>query len=121
MKKPAATKINREGLEFKISDDLSTLIEIFHLSSGGIKQRNYKRIKDASYIAKLNECRGYEEDCKMVDSRDEYFVLRQRDIDNHFTGIVKIVKKTEATVKKWRDVRIKAEDTDWIYYKRERA
>ena len=111
------TIYNQRDLKFDISDDLSLLIRYSPLN-GRTNKYIYERVTNPTRISEL-ERRGYKWIVQKVDFSNEYFVLRQVDIEySRYTGAVKIVKMTNATVKQWATTRIEAEQGDWIYYEK---
>jgi len=86
--------------------------------NGRTNQYNFKRVINPDRIREM-ERRGFRWIAQEVDFSHEYFVLRQADIENYrYTGVVKIVKMTKATVKQWATTRIEANSEDWIYYEK---
>lgn len=107
------TIYNHKNLKFKVSKDFSILIRYSPLNGRKCK---YKRVTDKNNISKLEKFRQWS--LQSVDMSNEYYVLRNVDLDGHYTGVVKIVKKTKATVIHWATIRIKANPEDWIYYEK---
>lgn len=104
--------------KFVISEDLLRLIRYFPLN-GRTKQYNYKRVMNPVHIYEI-EKKGFKWSAQEVDYSNEYFVLRQINMEsNRYTKVVKIVRMTDATVKQWRTVRIEADSSNWIYYEME--
>lgn len=101
-------------MKFNVSKDLSILIQI-----SPSNQRTYKRVINPIRIRKIERSK-IEWIPLDVDFSHEYFVLCQVDNKSSFNkGLVKIVKKTKATVVKWKwmNTNIEANPDDWIYYK----
>lgn len=111
------TIYNQRDLKFDLSDDLSILIRYSPLN-GRTNQYTYKRVVSPARICEF-ERHGYRWIAQKIDFSHEYFVLRQVDIEyNRYTGVVKIVKMTNAIVKQWATTRIEANPGDWIYYEK---
>ena len=87
------------------------------LNDGKSQYKRYKRVKDKKNILKFKKFRQWIP--RSVNISDEYCVLCNVDSEGYYTGIVKIVKKTKATVKKWVTICIEANPEDWIYYEKE--
>ena len=111
------TIYNQSDLKIEVSEDLTALIRYSPLN-GRTRRYDYRRVINTSRIREL-EGRGYKWIVQNVDLSKEYFVLRQVDIEySRYTGVIKIVKMTNATVKQWATTRIEASPGDWIYYEK---
>lgn len=89
---------------------------LLSLCSDESKRTKYWRVTELNYVSRLKSFRQWS--LQGVDLSKEYYILFNVDSEGSYTGIVKIVKKTKATVKQWATIRIKANPEDWIYYEK---
>lgn len=116
--------------QMEINDD-STVMKQSPLK-GRTNGYSYKRVDDPDRIREIKKreyewmwlgCKRYEWRIpQSVEQSYKYFVLRQFDKENDcYTGVVKLVEKTKATVKQWLrfppSIEANRED-DWIYYEK---
>ena len=89
-------------------------------------QRNscheYLRVNDNERITQIENLGNHWK--VLDDKKSKYLILLQVDSNPYgykYTGIIKIVEKTRATVKEWIERHVEAKEPgDWMYYKRKR-